>query len=157
MVQKLCFPYGDFWIGTAKSMEEEDQEMLVLQTCFTLVTKEFTVPTILNTHRKQSEYGMALSCELRYVRPELVKNSVRRRHFQRSCCSSWPLVSDAGDWGSACMLGSLCCLNHRMAWIGGNLKNHPVPNPCHGQGCHSLDQVVWGIIMGAHFNSLPNP
>jgi len=62
------------------------------------------------------------------------------------------------------MLGTgdlLACWEAYVAWIiewvGGNLKNHPVSNPCHGQGCHSFDQVVWGIIMGAHFNSLPNP
>jgi len=26
--------------------------------------------------------------------------------------------------------------NHRMAQVGRALKEHPVPAPCHGQGCH---------------------
>lgn len=47
------------------------------------------------------------------------------------------------------MLGSFCCLNHRFTeWpaLVGSLKIIQF-HPCHGWGCHSLDQVVWGITM----------
>lgn len=33
--------------------------------------------------------------------------------------------------------------NQKMAWIGRDLEAHPVPTPCHKQGCHSLDQAVF--------------
>lgn len=72
-------------------MEEEDQDMFESSTWFTFVTKEFRVPTILNTHRKQralTHSGMGLSHNLRYVRPKLIKNSVGRRHLQRGFYSS---------------------------------------------------------------------
>lgn len=29
-----------------------------------------------------------------------------------------------------------------MSWVGRNLKDHPVPTPCHGQVCHLPDQVL---------------
>ena len=42
--------------------------------------------------------------------------------------------------------GSLLCVPGimrycRMARVEGDLKAHPVPSPCHGQGCHPLDHV----------------
>lgn len=36
--------------------------------------------------------------------------------------------------------------NHRMAWIRRDLKDHLVPVPCLGQGCHSLDMAAQGPI-----------
>ena len=33
-----------------------------------------------------------------------------------------------------------------MAWVGWDLKDHPVPNPYHGQDGHLLDQVTHGPI-----------
>jgi len=33
-----------------------------------------------------------------------------------------------------------------MVWVGKNLKNHPVPNPCHRQICHPLDQAAQGPV-----------
>jgi len=30
-----------------------------------------------------------------------------------------------------------------MVWFG---RDYPVPAPCHGQGCHPLDQAAWGPI-----------
>jgi len=29
-----------------------------------------------------------------------------------------------------------------VAWIGRDLRAHPLPNPCHGQGCHPPDQAA---------------
>jgi len=31
-----------------------------------------------------------------------------------------------------------------MAWVGRDLKGHPVPTPCHGQGCHPAAQAAQG-------------
>jgi len=31
------------------------------------------------------------------------------------------------------------CMNHRMAWIGSDHKDHPFPTPCHGQSCQPLE------------------
>lgn len=36
--------------------------------------------------------------------------------------------------------------NHRLVWVGRNIKHHPVPSPCHGYNCHSLDQAAQGLI-----------
>jgi len=36
--------------------------------------------------------------------------------------------------------------NHRMVCVGRDLRDHPVPTPCHGQGCHSTDQAAQGPI-----------
>ena len=36
-------------------------------------------------------------------------------------------------------------VNHRVVWIGGDLKAHPDPNPCRGQGC-------WIRLLGAPFS-----
>jgi len=33
-----------------------------------------------------------------------------------------------------------------MTWVGRDLKDHPVPTPCHGQEYHPLDQVAEGPI-----------
>jgi len=33
-----------------------------------------------------------------------------------------------------------------MAWVGRDLKDHPVPTPCCGQGCQSPDQAAQGPI-----------
>ena len=33
-----------------------------------------------------------------------------------------------------------------MAWIGRDLKDHVVPNPCHEEGCHPSDQAAQGPI-----------
>ena len=35
-----------------------------------------------------------------------------------------------------------------MAWVGRDLKDHQVPNPCHRQGCQLLDQVLDLIAQG---------
>ena len=32
--------------------------------------------------------------------------------------------------------------NHRMAWVGRDLRDLLVPTPCLGQGCYPLDQAV---------------
>jgi len=37
-------------------------------------------------------------------------------------------------------------LNHRMAWVGKNLKAHAVPTHCHGQGCYPPAQAAQGPI-----------
>ena len=36
--------------------------------------------------------------------------------------------------------------NHRMVWVGRDLKDHQTPNHCHRQGCHLLDQAAQGLI-----------
>ena len=36
--------------------------------------------------------------------------------------------------------------NRRMVWVGRDIKQHPVPTPCHGQSCHPLDQAAQGLI-----------
>jgi len=33
-----------------------------------------------------------------------------------------------------------------MAWVGRALGDHPVPNPCCGQGCQALSQAAQGPI-----------
>jgi len=38
---------------------------------------------------------------------------------------------------------------HRMAEVGRDLKNHPVPTPCHGQG-HPPAQATQGPIPPGH-------
>jgi len=37
-----------------------------------------------------------------------------------------------------------------MAWVGRDLKAHPVPTPCYGQDCHPLDQAAHGPIPPGH-------
>jgi len=36
--------------------------------------------------------------------------------------------------------------NPRMVWVGRDLKDHPVPAPCHEQGCHSPALAAEGSI-----------
>lgn len=36
--------------------------------------------------------------------------------------------------------------NHRMVCVRKDLKNHPVPMPCHGQGHLLLGQVIQGLV-----------
>lgn len=36
--------------------------------------------------------------------------------------------------------------NHRMAYIGRDLKDHLTPTPCNGQGCHPPDQAAQGPL-----------
>lgn len=36
-------------------------------------------------------------------------------------------------------------LNHRMALVGMDLKNHLVPNPCCEKGCHPPDEATQGL------------
>ncbi len=45
-------------------------------------------------------------------------------------------------------LSDLFNLNHRMAWIGGDLKISSSfnPPPCHWQGCQPLDQAAQDLI-----------
>jgi len=33
-----------------------------------------------------------------------------------------------------------------MVWVGKNLKNHPIPTPCGGQGHLPLDQIAQSPI-----------
>jgi len=40
------------------------------------------------------------------------------------------------------LLGSLCSLNHGMAWFGRDLRDYLVPIPCHGQSCQPLNQAL---------------
>ena len=40
----------------------------------------------------------------------------------------------------------LTITNHRMAYIGRNLKDNQAPTLCHAYGCHSLDQAAQGPI-----------
>jgi len=37
-----------------------------------------------------------------------------------------------------------------MAWVGRDLKAHPVPTPCYGQDCHPLGQPAHGPIPPGH-------
>ena len=39
-------------------------------------------------------------------------------------------------------LGARFSQNHRMALVGGDLKDHPVPTPSHGQGCQPPGQAA---------------
>jgi len=45
---------------------------------------------------------------------------------------------------SCCQIGGLKA--HRIAWVGKNLKDSPVSTPCHGQGCHPLDEAAQDLI-----------
>ena len=36
--------------------------------------------------------------------------------------------------------------NNRTTYVGSDLKGHPVPTPCHGQGCYPPDQAAQGPI-----------
>ena len=47
---------------------------------------------------------------------------------------------------SASKVGLALLHSHRMAWDGRRLKAHSVPAPCHGHGCHTLDQAAQGPI-----------
>lgn len=33
-------------------------------------------------------------------------------------------------------------VNHTIIWVGKSLKDYLAPPPCHGLGCHLLDQVA---------------
>jgi len=33
-----------------------------------------------------------------------------------------------------------------MAWVGRDLKDHPIPTPCHWQGCHPPGEAAQGPI-----------
>ena len=35
-----------------------------------------------------------------------------------------------------------------MAWVGRDLKDHQVPNPCHRQGCFPLNQALGQVAQG---------
>ena len=41
-------------------------------------------------------------------------------------------------------------LNHTTAWVGRDLKAHPVSHPCYGQGCSPPDRVAQGHIPPPH-------
>lgn len=42
--------------------------------------------------------------------------------------------------------GFTVSINRRMAWVGGDLGDHPVPPLCYGQALLSLDQFAWSSI-----------
>lgn len=56
-----------------------------------------------------------------------------------------------------CPATSVVMKGCRMVKVGKNLKAHLIPAPCHGQGCHSLDQAAQGPIQagfgGGYFYS----
>ena len=37
---------------------------------------------------------------------------------------------------------------HRLAWVERELKDHPVPAPCHGQGCQPPNQALGQVVQG---------
>jgi len=37
-----------------------------------------------------------------------------------------------------------------MACVGRDLRNHLVPTPCHGYGCHPSDEAAQGPIQPSH-------
>ena len=44
--------------------------------------------------------------------------------------------------GMACL--KIESSNSKMVWVGRDLRAHPVPTPCHGQGCHPAAQTAQG-------------
>lgn len=50
------------------------------------------------------------------------------------------------DFPQKNIAGFTASLNRRVAWVGGDLGDHPVPPPCYGQAHLSLDQVAWSSI-----------
>ena len=57
-----------------------------------------------------------------------------------------PMTASAPKQGFSCNQGNERKRNHRTAWVGRDLKAHPVSTLCHGQGCDPADQAAQGPI-----------
>ncbi|XP_061317325.1 keratinocyte-associated protein 3 isoform X2 [Pezoporus flaviventris] len=67
----------------------------------------------------------------------------RGTHLITGCNSSaLPADARAAIATNDCPFNTTRIYNHRMVWVGRDLKAHPVPTPCHRQGHLPIDQVA---------------